>query len=139
MAPSTYFPTKDILTPHRYKATLRAHLTVNWPHIFTKYRKGMEVSSTSNYGAIVISTCWWRHQILQKTPQNIKKSKKYHIRMSMLHQLLGVPPVGHFLILLHCAGIGIDRRHCENRSTFFSMLPRGKEKNIFSKCSFLSF
>ena len=29
MTPSTHFLTKDILTPHRYKATLRAHLTVN--------------------------------------------------------------------------------------------------------------
>ena len=54
-------------------------------------------------------------------------------------QLLGVPAGRQLLVLLQCAKVGLDGMHYESRSTFFSLVPLGKEKNQFAKCSFLIF
>ena len=47
--------------------------------------------------------------------------------MCAQHQSLGVYAGGQLLVLWHFANKGIDISY-ESRSTFFSLLPRGKEK-----------
>ena len=59
--------------------------------------------------------------------------------MCLQHQLLGVPDGGERLVLLHYAKVGLSCRCYENCSTFFSLVPGAKEKNLFSKCLFLKF
>ena len=59
--------------------------------------------------------------------------------MCMQRQLLGIPVGGQLLMLLHCYKVGLNGRHYENRSTFFSLVPGGKEEILFSKCTFLTF
>lgn len=73
MTTSILFPRKDILTPHRYKRTLSVHLTSNWPQIFAKCRRGVEVFSMGSFWAIALSTYWLQHQIRQM-PQNRKSN-----------------------------------------------------------------
>ena len=50
--------------------------------------------------------------------------------MCAQHQLLGVHAGGKLLVLWHFANKGIDSSY-ESRSTFFSLLPGGKEKKIY--------
>ena len=83
MTTSTQFPTKDVLTPHKYKRTLRAHLKSNWSQIFTKCHKGVKFSSNSNFEIIGLSIYWWIHQTRQKTPQSAKKLGNYWVNGCM--------------------------------------------------------
>ena len=60
--------------------------------------------------------------------------------MCAQHHLLGVPTEGQLLMLLHCAKVGLDGRRYDNRNTFFSLVPGGKEKRSIFKmfiCDFL--
>ena len=100
-----------------------------------------------SFGTISLSIFWWRHQMRQKTPkiflENSKKSLGGGCGVSwkcvQQQQLLGVPAGRQLLVLLQCAKVGLDGMHYESRSTFFSLVPLGKEKNQFAKCSFLIF
>ena len=53
--------------------TLKAHLTSNWPQVFIKSHKGVEISGAGSFKAIALSTYRWRHPIHQKVPHNAKK------------------------------------------------------------------
>ena len=100
MTTPTQFPTNEFLTTRGYKRTLRAHLKSNWPHIFTRFNREIEVFSTSNFLAIALSPYWWHHQIRQtKYTFNHKLEGSW---MFAKHQLLGVWAGGQVLLLLHC-------------------------------------
>ena len=48
--------------------------------------------------------------------------------MFVQHQLLGLLAGGQLLVLSHFVKVGLDGRRYDNLSTFFSLLPRSKEK-----------
>ena len=85
------FQQRTFLSPHRYNPSLRAHLTSNWPQIFTKCYRGFEVSSTGRFWSIAFSTYWWRHQ-MSKAPQSAKHwwGKKVGLWVCAQHQLLKI-------------------------------------------------
>ena len=68
---------------------------------------------------------------LSKTPKKIKKMVRSW--MCVQHRLLGVPAGGQLFVLLHCTKVGLGSRDYDNRSTFFFLVPRGKEKKIYSE------
>lgn len=74
MTTSIQFPRKEFFTPHRYKRTLRTHLTSNGLQTFTRCKRGMDVSCT-NIFLYWPFFCWWHHQIRQKW-----RSKKLEIK-----------------------------------------------------------
>ena len=139
MTTSTEFPTNELLTTYRYRRTLRAYPTSNWPQLFARWHKGVKVLSTGSFGAIVLRTYRWSHQIRQEMPQNAKKIKSGTLMDSYVASVVrGThwrPTLGTFAL---CQG-RLNGWWCENCSTFFSLVPKGKEKNIFSKCLFLTF
>ena len=55
------------------------------------------------------------------------------------HQLLGVTTGGQLLELLHGSNVEFDGRRYENRSTFFPLLPEGKEKTFILKMFIFEF
>ena len=77
--------------------------------------------------------------IIQNFLKSIKKKLDIKIKMTrswmcVQHQSLVVPIGDQILVLLHCAKVALDVICYENRSTFYSIVPGGKEKNLFSKC-----
>ena len=76
MTTSTQFTMQLISIPHRYKRTLRVHLTSNWPQIFIRFPKGVEVLTTGSFAAIAPSIYRLRHQTRKKGAKTSKKKKK---------------------------------------------------------------
>ena len=56
--------------------------------------------------------------------------------MFVQHQLLGLLAGGQLLVLSHFVKVGLDGRRYDNLSTFFSLLPRSKEKKKFKMLIF---
>ena len=72
-----------------------------------------------------------------KKPENDKKIKKLAGSwISAKQQSLGVPAGGKILLLFHYAKVGLEGMCYENRSTFVSLVPGGKERNLFSFLTF---
>ena len=61
--------------PYRSNRTLRAYWMSNCPQIFTNCHRGLEVFSTPNFWAIILSTYWLLYQIRQKHPKTPKNQE----------------------------------------------------------------
>ena len=144
---SRQLPTKDFLTLYRYKKTL------SWgriwrpteSHIFARCHEEWIFSLWVVLGPFPGASFDDVIKCFKRRPKNFwkmhKKVWRYGVSWKCVQQqqLLGVPAGCQLLVLLQCAKVGLDGMHYESWSTFFSLVPPGKEKNQFAKCSFLIF
>ena len=104
---------------------------VRWPWGWICHRR-VKFSSTGSFGAITLSTYWCVIKYVKK-PKTSNNKNMVESWMCDQHQLLGVPAGGQLLLLSPCAKAGLNGRLFENPSTFFSLVPRSKEKMYICK------
>ena len=71
--------------------------------------------------------------------KNVKNQRNDWVMDVFAASVARVPTGDQFLVLLHCVKVVPDGRCYENRSIFFSLVPGAKNKNLYSKCAFLTF